>query len=155
MKRSLTLLLSTALSLCAPLARAHDDHSHHHDMATMAPAESTAPVPPLSILLPQNGAVVSPQLAVIFKTPGRMADLTMGAAQMGTHLHIESAGVSLMPMVKQLIRLGPDTYLFLFDLEAKPGAQTIRVYWSDAMHRTIASSVNEVRVTVAADAARQ
>lgn len=104
-------------------------------------------MPPLRILFPEPGARVGTQLAVVFETSGEMARLTMSAPAVGTHLHVEADGVSLMPTEDQLIRLGDNRYIFVFDLPVAPGERTLRVYWSDAAHRTIDSSLQQVRVT--------
>lgn len=141
-----------AAMLMPPLAAAEDPHAHHHQHQPAAAAPPTAEVPGLSILLPENGAVVGPQLAIVFETPGDIAALTMDAPVVGVHLHIDSSDVSMMPTSKQLIRLGGNRYLFLFDLPAKPGEQTLKVSWGDAQHRTIESSVQRVTVRVEAEA---
>lgn len=133
-------------------AFAADPHAGHQHGATTARVPADASVPPLAIVMPENGAVVGSQLAVIFQTPADMAVMTMGSSgKVGTHLHIDTEGVSLMPTMKQLIRLGNDRYLFVFDLPARPGKKTLRVYWSDAQHRTVESSMSKVTVQVRAD----
>ena len=88
------------------------------------------------------------QLAVVFETPGKMERLTMSAPVVDTHLHIETDGISLMPGEDQLIRLGNHRYVFLFDLPVEPGERSLRVYWSDGMHRTIDASMQTVKVVV-------
>jgi len=116
----------------------------------MMPKASEAPaqLPPLKILMPDNGATVGTHLAVVFQTPADLSKMTMGAAVPGVHLHIDAEEVSLMPTQEQLIRLGGDRYVFLFDLPAKPGKNTLRIYWSDAQHRTMAETVQQITVTV-------
>ncbi|MFA5938101.1 MAG: hypothetical protein WC809_02000 [Sinimarinibacterium sp.] len=146
----LRFALVAALLALPFTAAAADEHAHHHHHAVAADAPVAAP--PLSILLPENGAVVGRQLAIVFETPGDMAAMTMDAPVIGVHLHIESDEVSMMPTSKQLIRLGGHRYLFVFDLPAKPGEQTLKVYWGDAMHRTIEASVQKVKVRIEPDA---
>lgn len=124
----------------------HDGHMQKGGMGSMT--MSKGDYPELNILLPKDGATVSSQLAVVFATPGHMADLTMGAPTPGTHLHIDTKNVSLMPTMQQLISLGGGHYLFLFDLPVKPGDHQINVYWSDGNHKTITDSVRSVTVTV-------
>lgn len=148
-----TVLCAIAL-LTTPAWAGAAPHAHHHHQTTPT-AAAPADVPPLTILLPKNGATVGQQLAVVFETPGEIAKLTMDAPVVGLHLHIDSNEVSMMPMSRQLIRLGHNRYLFLFDLPAKPGEQTVKVYWSDAMHRTIESTVRSVTVRVEADGSAQ
>lgn len=148
-------LLLTGLVFSAPpliaggVADPHAGHGHHaghaHHPAAARPQGATE-VPALRILFPENGARVGTTLAVVFETPGDLARLTMSAAAVGTHLHVEADEVSLMPVENQLIRLGGHRYLFLFDMPVQPGERTIRVYWSDAAHRTIESSVQSVKV---------
>ncbi len=126
----------------------HEGHMMHAGDASMK--KNAGSYPELKILLPQDGATVSSQLAVVFSTPGHMADLTMGAPTPGVHLHIDTQDVSLMPTMQQLVSLGGGNYLFLFDLPVKPGAHKINVYWSDAQHKTIQESVRSITVTVPA-----
>jgi len=115
-------------------------------------SEAPAQLPPLKILMPENGATVGSHLAVVFQTPADLSKMTIGAPVPGMHLHIEAQDVSMMPSQEQLVRLGEDRYLFLFDLPAKPGKNTLRIYWADAQHRTIADTVQQITVTVARDA---
>lgn len=142
------------LPLAAAAADEHSHHQHQHHAAVAAPVEAAA-VPVLRILEPQDGAVVGTQLALAFETAGDLAAMTMDAPVIGTHPHIDSREFSMMPATRQLIRLGQQRYLFLFDLPARPGEQTLKVYWGDAMHRTIESSIRQVTVRVEADAPTQ
>lgn len=159
MKQSMMMkaILFAALGSAAgalPVAAAtdpHAGHDHHaghaHHGGKKGPAGATE-VPSLRILYPEAGAMVGTSLAVVFQTPGDMSRLTMSAAAVGTHLHIEADGISLMPVENQLIRLGGGRYVFVFDLPFEPGERTIRVYWSDGMHRTIDGSMQSVNVVV-------
>lgn len=150
-----TLVLFAALSVGLPLTMhaasdgAHDHHAHHAQPPSGAAVAATE-VPPLRILLPESGARVGTQLAVVFETPGDLGRLSMSAPVVGTHLHIETEGVSLMPTADQLIALGGGRYVFVFDLPVAAGERTLRVYWSDNMHRTIDASMQAVKVTVEA-----
>lgn len=151
------ILGSTSLGAHAGGDKAHDHHAHHQGHAQHsadgAAGKGATEVPPLRILFPESGAKVGTQLAVVFETPGEMARLTMSAPVVGTHLHIETDGISLMPGEDQLIRLGGNRYVFVFDLPVKAGERSLRVYWSDGMHRTIDSSMQTVKVTVVEDQA--
>jgi hypothetical protein len=149
-------LLSAGVTASASLfaAEGHDHHGHHAGHAghgVAAKAGGATEVPPLRILYPQPGAKVGTQLAIVFETPGDMRRLTMSAAAIGTHLHIETDGISLMPVESQLIRLGEGHYVFVFDLPVQPGDRELRLYWSDGMHKTIDESVQSVKVTVATE----
>jgi hypothetical protein len=139
------------------VAQSSEEHMHHqHPGEDMMPnaSEASAQLPPLKILMPENGATVGSQMAVVFQTPADLSKMTMVAPIPGAHLHIEAQGVSVMPSQEQLVRLGGDHYLFLFDLPAQPGKNTLRIYWADAQHRTIAETVQQITVTVAPDAAQ-
>jgi hypothetical protein len=125
---------------------AHEHHAHHG-------MPSAGAAPPLRILFPQPGAKLGTQLAIVFETPGDMNKMTMSAPVVGTHLHIETDEVSVMPMADQLIPLGGGRYVFVFDLPVKPGEHWLRVYWADGTHKTIDASVQTVKVTVEAGAA--
>jgi len=143
------------LAASPAIAQSNNEHMHHqHPGWDVMPNASEAPaqLPALKILMPENGATVGTQLAVIFQTPADLSKMTMSAPVPGTHLHIDAQDVSMMPSREQFVRLGEDRYLFLFDLPAKPGKNTLRIYWSDAQHRTIADTVQQITVTVAHDA---
>ena len=131
-------------------ARAQHDHKHHYHKPAIAPlAEASVEAPPLKILMPENRDNVGSTLGVVFETPADLAAMTMGAAKVGVHLTVDLEGTTLMPTRQQLITLGKNRYLFLFDLPAKPGPNTIKLYWSDAQHRTMTETVQMVTVTVA------
>lgn len=151
------LLLLAALSAGYPLTlhAAADEKHDHHAQQPAGDAVAAAEVPPLRILFPESGAKVGTQLAVVFETPGDLGRMTMSAPVVGTHLHIETDGVSLMPTADQLIALGGGRYVFVFDLPVAPGQRTLRVYWSDGRHRTISASMQEVKLTVEAGAGRR
>lgn len=146
-----TLANATAAHPAEGLADPHAGHTHHAEHAHHSVKEGSkgaTEVPSLRILYPEAGAKVGTSLAVVFETPGDMTRLTMSAAAVGTHLHIEADGISLMPVENQLIRLGGGRYVFVFDLPVEPGERTVRVYWSDGMHRTIDDSMQAVKVIV-------
>ncbi|WP_291687805.1 hypothetical protein [Bradyrhizobium sp.] len=143
------------LAASPSVAQSNKEQMHHQHPGgdTMRNAsEAPAQLPPLKILMPENGATVGTRLAIVFQTPADLSKMTMSAPVPGTHLHIDAQDVSMMPSREQLVRFGEDRYLFLFDLPAKPGKNTLRVYWSDAQHRTIADTVQQITVTVARDA---
>jgi len=143
------------LAASPAVAQSNKEHMHHQrpgeDMMPNA-SEASAQLPRLKILMPENGATVSSHMAVVFQTPADLSKMTMVAPVPGLHLHIEAQDVSVMPSQEQLVRLGEDRYLFLFDLPAKPGKNTLRIYWADAQHQTIADTVQQITVTVAGDA---
>jgi hypothetical protein len=157
-KRLCLVEMLTVLSVLAMpqgLGQSSKEQWHHqHTNGEPKPSAGEAPLPPLKILLPENGATVGPQLALVFETPADLSKMTMGAPAPGTHLHIDAQDVSVMPRREQLVRLGEDRYLFLFDLPAKPGKNTLRVYWSDGQHETIANTIQQITVTVAFEGAQ-
>lgn len=143
------------LAASPAVAQSNKQQMHHqHPGEGMTPnaSEASAQLPPLKILMPENGATVGSHMAVVFQTPADLSKMTMVTPVLGAHLHIEAQDVSVMPSEEQLLRLGEDRYLFLFDLPAKPGKKTLRIYWADAQHRTIADTVQQITVTVARDA---
>lgn len=144
-----TVCVAASPTFAGGQADPHAGHHHHQGHGQQAAAGQPAgatEVPALRILFPEAGAKVGTSLAVVFETPGDLSRLTMSAAAVGTHLHIEADGISLMPVENQLIRLGGNRYVFVFDLPVEPGERTIRVYWSDGMHRTIDASMQSVKV---------
>jgi len=148
------VVLLTSLLLPFTTFSAEPAHEHHHEHHSKpAAGEEPAPneVPALRILMPTEGSKVGTQLAIVFETPGDLRRLTMSAPKVGTHLHIETDGVSLMPVNDQLIRLGGDKYLFVFDLPAKAGSHTLKVFWADGGHKTIESTIQKVNVIVEED----
>ena len=140
---------AVAATLLAPAAFAHSGHEHMHmDHMDQGPAAAPAEVPPLKILMPGNGDTVGSRLAVVFETPADIGKMTMGHHMMGTHLHVEAGDTALMPSQEQLVRLGANRYLFLFDLPAQAGTKVLRISWAGANHKTIEASVQKVTVTV-------
>lgn len=128
----------------------HEGHRHEHHPSGALDTSTAIPsaAPPLKILMPEAGDRVGSQLAVVFETPADLAGMTMGAAVVGVHLHVQYEDIALMPTFQQLIRLGKSRYLYLFDLPATLGSRTLRVYWSDAHHNTIKNTMQEVAVIV-------
>ena len=72
----------------------------------------------------------------------------MSAKAIGVHLHVDIDGTSLMPTMAELARTGKNRYRYVFDMPLEAGAHVISVYWSDASHKTIESTVQKVSVTV-------
>lgn len=148
LKDVFAIATSAALAVTAVSARAQHQHDEHQHAEVAADAPTAAAAPPLEILMPQDGDSVGSQVGVIIKTPADLDEMTMSAAKIGVHLHVDLEGLSLMPTRQQLIEFGGNRYLFLFDLPAKAGKNTIKVYWSDAQHQTLESTVQSVTVTV-------
>lgn len=142
----------TAMANMAGLPAQAADHSHHGSghadkpvsKATVAPR----PLPSITIVSPTEGSRVDPVIAVVFETAGDLAQMTVGAKQMGIHLHLDIDGTSLMPLMKDLVPLGKNQYRYVFDLPVKPGKHMVSVYWSDAQHKTIEYTVRKVNVSV-------
>jgi hypothetical protein len=144
------------LSACiASPAFAQQDNGQQHGHRSARGASPLAPaaeVPPLRILMPREGEIVGTQLAVVFQTPADLNKFTADAAKVGVHLHIEADGMMAMPLRRQLIGLGKDRYVFLFDLPAKPGPDTLRIYWADEQHDEMKNTIRQVSVIVAPEA---
>jgi hypothetical protein len=120
------LALVAVLAASQAVAQSIKEQTHHHASGERMPSAGEAQLPPLKILMPENGATVGTKLALVFQTPADLSTMTMSAP--GTHLHIDAQDVSLMPTGEQLVRLGEDRYLLMFDLPAKPGKNTSRIY---------------------------
>lgn len=151
------LAVLAVLAASPAVAQSNQEHKHHqHSGGDVMPkaGEVPAQLPPLKILMPDDGATVGTHLAVVFQTPADLSKMTMGTPVPGVHLHIDAQDVSMMPSREQLFRLGEDRYVFLFDLPAKPGKNTLQIYWADEQHLTIADTVQQITVTVARDAAQ-
>jgi len=148
-KPFVVFLASAVFPLAATCAgAAHDHHHGHHSKPEPGKNSAATEVPALRIVMPTEGSRIGTQMALVFETPGDLRRLTMSAPAVGTHLHIEAEGISLMPVNDQLIRLGGNRYLFVFDLPAKPGPQTLKVFWADGGHKTIESTIQKVNVVV-------
>lgn len=147
---------AVAVSATAGAQSGHEHHRHAHPTSGTPVARAAAPaaIPSLKILMPEAGDIVGSQLALVFETPANLSGMTMSAPVVGVHLHIQYDDTALMPTLQQLIRLGKDRYLYLFDLPVAPGSKTLRVYWSDAQHKTIESTMQSVSVTVASEPPR-
>lgn len=134
---------------------AGNDHYHggHAAKRNAAASIGAQDLPTLRILSPKDGDRVGRTISIEFETPADLSRMTMSAKEIGAHLHIDMDVISLMPMQADLKPLGGNRYRYTFDLPAKPGKRVIRVYWSDAAHRTIEETVQQVTVTVGDDAA--
>ena len=141
-----TLLAAAAF---AQSGHEHMDHMDHMNHMNHGQAAAPSEVPPLKILMPGNGDIVGSRLAIVFETPADIGKMTMGHHAMGTHLHVQAGDAMVMPSQEQLVRLGTNRYLFLFDLPAQAGTEVLQVSWAGADHKTIESSVQRVTVTVA------
>ena len=129
------------------------EHAHHgHDArgsVRKGEALDVKALPPLRIVSPLAGAQVGPNIKVEFETGADLEQMTMSAKTVGVHLHVDIDGTSLMPTMTELARVGKNRYRYVFDLPLEAGAHVISVYWSDASHKTIESTVSKVNVTVA------
>lgn len=152
MKTMIRILAFASLG-AAPFVSQAGDHDHHpahtsgNNSATIQDGKSD-PIPALRIVMPEAGATVGKQLAMVLETPGDLGKLTMGAPQAGLHLHVEADEAVLMPVSEQLIPLGNNRYVYVFDLPVAAGPHKLRVYWSDKNHRTIQSTIRTVAVKV-------
>lgn len=128
------------------------EHAHHgHDASgsvRKGEALDVKALPPLRIVSPVAGAQVGPNIKVEFETGADLEQMTMSAKTVGVHLHVDIDGTSLMPTMTELARVGKNRYRYVFDLPLEAGAHAISVYWSDASHKTIESTVSKVNVTV-------
>lgn len=160
MKRTIEAMLAQAIGIGMALAvisssaAAATEGGHHgHDGHAQRPAASNKSpgvekLPPLQIVSPQSGAKVGRIITVEFETPADLAKMTMDAAVIGVHLHVDLDGTSLMPASTDLTRTAVGRYRYTFDLPVHPGPHVVKVYWSDAKHKTIEESVKTVRFTV-------
>ncbi|MFZ2660404.1 hypothetical protein [Rhodoferax sp.] len=143
------LVMIAALAGSAVFAAEHADGGHgSHDMSPQGAAKDIKELPPLRIVSPLAGAQVGPNIKVEFETDADLASMTMSAKSIGVHLHVGIDDTSLMPMMADLARVKKNRYRYTFDLPAAPGQRVISVYWSDASHKTIESSVQKVSVVV-------
>lgn len=121
---------------------------------TVAAAMGAMALPPLRIVHPRNGAVVGNPVAVVFETPADLAKMTMrpgtdahGPMAAMPHLHVELDRRQDMPMLKHLVRVGPQRYRYVLGT-VPPGRHVLRVYWADARHHRIMGTVRAVTFTV-------
>lgn len=147
--RWLALLLALAGSAATAGEHSHSGHGSNA-MPHLAAAGDMKMLPAIRIVAPVAGAQVGPDLAVEFETGADLENMTMGAKPIGVHLHVDIDGTSLMPAMVDLKRSGKSRYRYAFDMPVAPGKHTLSVYWSDAQHKTIESTVRKVIVTVVA-----
>ncbi len=143
----LSLALAASSAVAAADKSGHDAHHHPPQSASSAAVDAKA-LPRIKIVAPAEGAKVKPSVAVEFETTADLSKMTMGGHDVGIHLHVDIDGTSLMPSASQLSKVGAQRYRFVFDLPAAPGKHVISVYWSDARHRTIESTVQRRQVVV-------
>jgi hypothetical protein len=121
---------------------------------SVAAAMSEMPLPPLRVVSPTSGAVVSGRVIVVFETPADLSKMTMGSEMSGmsamkkrVHLHFDLDRGVTMPAMKHITKVGPQRYSI--DLgPANPGPHTIRAYWADNKTHKPIGAVQTVRVTV-------
>ena len=145
--RIVGLALAVSSAAAAAAEPGHAAHQHPTQPATSAEVDAKT-LPRITIVAPAEGAKLSPSVAVEFETAADLGKMTMGADGVGIHLHVEIDGTSLMPSMNQLARVGKQRYRYVFDLPVEPGKHAISVYWSDAQHRTIQSTVQRRKVIV-------
>ena len=154
LREAVTGCLVLCLTLAGPAATAaehsHSGYGSKSAMPHRAAAGDKKMLPTIRIVAPVSGAQVGPDLAVDFDTDADLVNMTMGAKAIGVHLHVDIDGTSLMPTLADLKRLGKNRYRYAFDMPAAPGPHLISVYWSDAQHKTIESTMRRVGVTVVA-----
>ena len=149
------VVMIAALAGSAVFAAEHTHGVHgSHAMSQSGAAKDTKELPRLRIVSPLSGAQVEPNMEVEFETDADLANMTMSAKSTGVHLHVGIDGTSLMPMMADLARVGKNRYRYKFDLPAALGQRVICVYWSDASHKTIESSVQKVSVVVVSKQAK-
>ncbi len=104
-------------------------------------------LPPLTIVVPANGATVIGPVIIVFQTPADLSKMTIGSRAKGTaHIQIELDKRVNMPTIRQLTKVGTDRYQFNLG-RAKPGKHTIRLYWADNQRRHLGST-QVVSITV-------
>lgn len=146
------MILVAGALVAAPAHAQHHEPGMHHmhgsDGAPVARSGNTGELPALKILLPQSGNTIGERVAFVFQADDNIAEMTMSSANPSVHLHVAMDETELMPMADQLIQLGDGRYLYVFDLPAKPGRHTIRLYWADPQHHTISETVQTLNVVV-------
>jgi len=90
-------MLPVLAVLAASQAIAQSNQEQMHHRHTGGEGEVQAQLPPLTILMPENGATVGTRLAVVFRTPADLSKMAMGTPAPGAHLHIEAQDASVMP----------------------------------------------------------
>jgi hypothetical protein len=143
--------LALAVSGAGAAGAQQGNHAHHHEHQTEAetsPEVDARTLSRITIVTPVEGAKLSSNIAVEFETAADLSKMTMAAHGVSTHLHVDIDGTSLMPSMSQLTRVGKQRYRYVFDLPVGPGKHVISVYWSDARHRTIQSTVQRREVVV-------
>jgi methionine-rich copper-binding protein CopC len=121
---------------------------------TVAAAGGGMALPPLRIVHPRNGAVVTNPVVVVFETPADLSKMTVrpgvgahGSMPAMPHLHIALDRRQDMPMLQHLVRVGPQRYRYVIGT-VPPGRHVLRVSWADAQHHTIKGTVRTVTFTV-------
>jgi len=104
-------------------------------------------LPPLTIVVPANGATVIGPVIIVFQTPADLSKMTIGSRTKGTaHIQIALDKRVSIPTIRQLTKVGINRYQFNLG-RAKPGKHTIRLYWADNKHRPLGST-QVVSITV-------
>lgn len=153
MNISIPALICTAIAVMGGSGVWANEHVHPQhgssELADTAKPVASGNFPKIEIVSPKEDATVSPTVAVVLETSANLSTMTMNNKAVGTHLHISIDNTTLMPMTQDLVRISKNQYRYVFELPVVPGKHTITVYWADAQHRTVDSTIRKVHVTVA------
>jgi hypothetical protein len=100
--------------------------------------------PPLVLLDPVEGAIVTGRVALTFEVPVELRRSRDGWENGGFHVHAGVDGQELMPGRTDIERLPGNRYRWTLP-PLPPGERTLRLFWSDARHRPLADGGSEPR----------
>ncbi len=104
--------------------------------ALIRPSVTDGP-PRLELLEPTSGDIVSQPLTIRFSSTAPLTVQPGGWGVPSFHIHVEVAGVELMPNPNDLRPAAVGEYLWeLPTLESGP--TTMQLFWADAAHRAVA-----------------
>jgi methionine-rich copper-binding protein CopC len=107
-------------------------------------------LPPLKIISPTGGAIISSPVSIVFETSADLSKMTMGKDSMAMqtpHLHVDIDKRMDMPAMNQIVRLGANRYRYHLGSVAV-GPHTIRVYWAETKTHKPMGPVQTAAVTV-------
>jgi hypothetical protein len=97
----------------------------------------TEPPPPITVLAPRSGTIVSGSFSIVFETPARMErDATGWLADGRYHLHAMVGGTELMAAPADVQPVEGGRYRWTLP-GLPPGEHRVRLQWAGPDHRTL------------------
>lgn len=116
--------------------------------ATGGGGSAAAEIPALELISPGDNEEVSLPMEIRFRTENSLSVQPGGWGSGGYHLHAELSGREVMPGPEDIRRRPDGSYAWTL-AGVQRGAISLRLFWSDAMHRPVLEgSSRAARITI-------